>query len=83
MPGPACSHPSRCTRPCPDDATYNRIPTALQPPEERANAILKHYPRAQRHISLAPSTITNITATALVIITLHTGTWQDDLNATI
>lgn len=65
--------PVKGTRPCPDDATYNLIQTALRAPAERANAMFKQF-KALRHVSLAPSTITNITATALVIITLHRGT---------
>lgn len=66
--------PVKGTRPCPDDATYNRIQTALRAPAERANAMFKQF-KALRHVSLDPSTITNIAATALVIITLHRGTW--------
>ena len=62
--------PVKGARPCPDDATYNRIQTALRAPAERANAMLKQF-KALRHVSLDPSTITSITATALVIIALN------------
>ena len=62
--------PVKGTRPCPDDATYNHVQTALRAPAERANAMLKQF-KALRHVSLDPSTITSIAATALVIIALN------------
>ncbi|MDO4242804.1 MAG: transposase family protein [Actinomyces sp.] len=59
--------PVKGTRPCPDDATFNHLHTALRAPAARANAMLKHF-KALRHVSLDPLTITTITAAVLAIM---------------
>lgn len=46
----------------------------MRAPAERANALIKHF-TALRHVTLSPTTITTITAAALVILTLHKGLW--------
>ena len=66
--------PVKGPSPCPDDATYNHIHSALRSPAERANAMLKHLKALQR-VTLDPKAITTITATALVIINLNKDTW--------
>ena len=66
--------PVKGPSPCPDDATYNHIHSALRSPAERANAMLKHLKALQR-VTLDPRAITTITATALVIINLNKDTW--------
>lgn len=62
--------PVKGTSPCPDDATYNHLHTALRSPAERTNAMLKQFKALQR-VTLDPKAITHITATALVIINLN------------
>lgn len=64
--------PVKSTRPCPDDATYNHVQTALRALAERANAMLKQL-KSLRRVSLHPSATTNTAATAPAIITLHRG----------
>ena len=45
--------PVKGPSPCPDDATYNHIHSALRSPAERANAMLKHLKALQR-VTLDP-----------------------------
>lgn len=64
--------PVKGTMPCPDDAAYNHILTALRALAERANAMLKQL-KSLHHVNLHPSATTNTAATAPAIITLHRG----------
>lgn len=59
----------------PDNRARNLLITALRAPAERANALLKSTFKALRRITLCPWKITNITAAALVILTMHRGRW--------
>ena len=59
--------PIKGAKPCPDDSAYNTIQAGLRAPAQRANALLKSF-KALRKVSLAPSTITTITSTALIIL---------------
>lgn len=62
--------PVKGTKPDPADQTYNQVQASLRAPAERANALLKGF-KALKRVTLDPSTITKITATALVILNLN------------
>jgi len=59
---------------CPDNRTRNLLISALRAPAERGNALLKSV-KALRRVTLCPWRIGDITAAALVILTMHRGRW--------
>ena len=61
--------PTKNPCPTPDEGTRNNLLSALLAPAKREGAMFKHFKALQR-ASPGPTTITTITATALVIITL-------------
>ncbi len=62
--------PVKGSKPDPADQTYNQVQAHLRAPAERANALLKGF-KALKRVTLDPSAITKITATALVILNLN------------
>ena len=62
--------PIKGSKPDTGARSYNQIQASLRAPAERANALPKGF-KALKRVTLDPSTITNITATALVILNLN------------
>ncbi len=62
--------PVKASKPDTGARSYNQIQAHLRAPADRANALLKGF-KALKRLTLDPSTITNITATALVILNLN------------
>lgn len=52
--------------------SHNQVQTYMRAPSERANALLKGF-KALKRVTLDPTAITNIAATALVILNLNNG----------
>jgi len=71
--------PIKGPKPDPADQTYNHIQACLSAPAERANALFKGF-KALRRDTLAPSTVTKVVATALVILNLS-NTTPDEKNS--
>ncbi|WP_136194000.1 transposase family protein [Actinomyces procaprae] len=62
--------PVKASKPDTGARSYNQVQAYLRAPADRANALLKGF-KALKRVTLDPSTITNITATALVILNLN------------
>ncbi|QHO90539.1 IS5/IS1182 family transposase [Actinomyces sp. 432] len=62
--------PIKGSKPDTGARSYNQVQASLRAPAERANALLKGF-KALKRVTLDPATITNITATALVILNLN------------
>ncbi len=62
--------PIKGTKPDTGTRSYNQVQAHLRAPAETANALLKGF-KALKRVTLDPSAITKITATALVILNLN------------